>query len=241
MQLLSAYGGDGWQPRLKTTREELGTLWGACGLNSEWAPLRAVLLHRPGVELSASADPDAVNMLAELDIARAQQQHDALAEAYRAAGVRVAYAEPPTIPTPNQLFMADLCKRTRLPRAHIERLISAGALNRWGTAHRQLQRDRLAGPSGARRQAPARRARAPGRRCGAARGRSHQHHRAARRAAWGGVGGRSEERGGLCVELNLRVFRRFQASLLVRSNLRVFRRFRARPSTLRPQPYGWPS
>ena len=69
MQILSAYGGDGWQPRLKTTREELGTLWGACGLNSEWAPLRAVLLHRPGAELSASADPGAVNMLAPLDIA----------------------------------------------------------------------------------------------------------------------------------------------------------------------------
>jgi N-dimethylarginine dimethylaminohydrolase len=112
MQLLSAYGGDGWQPRLQATREELGTLWGACGLNSEWAPLRAVLLHRPSVELSASADPDAVNMLAPLDIARAQEQHDGLAAAYRAAGVRVAYADPPTTPTPNQLFMADLFAMT---------------------------------------------------------------------------------------------------------------------------------
>ena len=105
MQLLSAYGGDGWQPRLQTTREELGTLWSACGLNSEWAPLRAVLLHRLSLELSASADPDAVNMLAPLDIARAQEQHDRLAEAYCAAGVRVAYVEPPSTPTPNQMFM----------------------------------------------------------------------------------------------------------------------------------------
>src|SRR5262245_61061449 len=112
MQVHSAYGGDGWQPRLHTTREELGTLWGACGLNSEWAPLRAVLLHRPSLELSASADPDAVNMLAPLDIARAQEQHDGLAAASRAAGVRVAYAEPPTTPTPNQMFMADLFAMT---------------------------------------------------------------------------------------------------------------------------------
>lgn len=108
MHVLSAYGGEGWQPRLQTTREELGVLWGACGLNSEWAPLRAVLLHRPGVELEASADWSAVNMLAPLDIARAQAQHDALAAAYRAAGVRVAYAEPPSTPPPNQMFMADL-------------------------------------------------------------------------------------------------------------------------------------
>jgi arginine deiminase len=112
MPILSAYGGDGWQPRLKTTREELGTLWGSCGLNSEWAPLRAVLLHRPGAELSASADPNGVNMLAPLDIARAQEQHDGLAAAYRAAGVHVAYAEPPTTPTSNQMFMADLFAMT---------------------------------------------------------------------------------------------------------------------------------
>lgn len=104
----SAYGGDGWQPRPRSTREELGTLWGACGLNSEWAPLRTVLLHRPGGELTASADWNAVNMLAPLDPARAQQQHDALAQAYRTAGVTVVYAEPPDLPAPNQMFVADL-------------------------------------------------------------------------------------------------------------------------------------
>lgn len=112
MTVHSAYGGDGWQPRRQTTREELGGLWGACGLDSEWAPLRAVLLHRPGGELSASADWNAVNMLAPLDIARAQAQHDQLAAAYRAAGVRVAYAEPPGQPTPNQMFMADVFAMT---------------------------------------------------------------------------------------------------------------------------------
>lgn len=112
MEVRSAYGGAGWQPRLRTTREELGTLWGACGLNSEWAPLRAVLLHRPGAELDASTDWDAVNMLAPLDITRAQEQHDRLADAYRAAGVRIAYAEPAGTPMPNQMFMADLFAMT---------------------------------------------------------------------------------------------------------------------------------
>jgi len=112
MSVLSAYGGEGWQPRHQTTSEELGTLWGACGLTSEWAPLRAVLLHRPSVELSASTDWNAVNMLAPLDIARAQEQHDGLAAAYRALDVRVEYTQPPATPTPNQMFMADLFAMT---------------------------------------------------------------------------------------------------------------------------------
>ena len=66
---LSAYGGDGLQPRPRSLREELGDLWASCGIASEWEPLRAVLLHRPGDELLASADPNAVNMLAPLDLA----------------------------------------------------------------------------------------------------------------------------------------------------------------------------
>lgn len=104
----SAYGGAGWRPRTASTRDELGTLWSRCGINSEWAPLRAVLLHRPGPELGASADWDAVNMLAPLDLRRAQEQHDRLAQAYHDAGVAVAYLDPPERPAPNQMFMADL-------------------------------------------------------------------------------------------------------------------------------------
>jgi N-dimethylarginine dimethylaminohydrolase len=104
----SAYGGEGWQPRARALREELGDLWAACGIDNEWARLRAVLLHRPGAELDASADWAAVNMLAPLDIGRAQAQHDAIAAAYRAAGVAVHYAEPAGAPRPNQMFMADL-------------------------------------------------------------------------------------------------------------------------------------
>ena len=67
---LSAYGGAGWQPRPTSRREELGTLWRACGIASEYTRLRAVLLHRPGDELAASADPGAVNMFEPLDLAR---------------------------------------------------------------------------------------------------------------------------------------------------------------------------
>ena len=104
----AAYGGPGWSPRTASLRQEIGEVWGACGVASEWSPLRAVLLHRPGAELDELANPDAVQMLAPLDAGRTRRQHDALAQAYRGAGVAVYYVEPPETPPPNLMFVADL-------------------------------------------------------------------------------------------------------------------------------------
>jgi N-dimethylarginine dimethylaminohydrolase len=105
----SAYGGKGWSPRSRSLRQEIGDLWAACGLDSEWAPLRGVLLHRPGDELAASAkDANAVQMLAAVDVAAAQAEHDAMADALRAHGVAVHYIAPEGTVTPNQMFCADL-------------------------------------------------------------------------------------------------------------------------------------
>lgn len=104
----SAYGGDGWSPRIEPLSSEIGNLWSGCGINSEWSPLKSVLLHRPGEELMASDDPQAVQMLAPLDVALAQAEHDAIAAAYEEAGVMVRYVDPAIAPTPNQMFVADL-------------------------------------------------------------------------------------------------------------------------------------
>jgi N-dimethylarginine dimethylaminohydrolase len=104
----AAYGGPGWQARLTTTQEELGVLWAACGQNSEWMPLKSVLLHRPGNELMHHTDPDKVQMLESIDLARLQTQHDTLAQAYRDAGVVVHYVAPAETPPPNLMFVADL-------------------------------------------------------------------------------------------------------------------------------------
>lgn len=104
---VAAYGGEGWSPRTHPLSEEIGHLWAACGQNNEWTRLKAVLLHRPGTEL-ITADPNAAQMLAPLNLAKAQAQHDALAEAYRQADVTVHYLEPATTPKPNQMFVADL-------------------------------------------------------------------------------------------------------------------------------------
>ncbi len=104
----SAYGGPGWSARTRSHAEEIGEIWTASGVDSEWSPLRAVLLHCPGAELQASDDPGAVQMLAPLDIELAQAQHQAMAEAYRAAGVVVHDVDPAEPASANQMFCADL-------------------------------------------------------------------------------------------------------------------------------------
>ncbi len=103
----AAYGGAGWGARTRPLRDELGTIWAACGVDSEWARLRAVLLHRPGAELD-STDPNAVQMLDRVDVGRAQAQYDALEDAYRSAGVTVHALNPADQVSPNQMFVADL-------------------------------------------------------------------------------------------------------------------------------------
>jgi N-dimethylarginine dimethylaminohydrolase len=103
----AAYGGAGWSPRTTSLRDEIGRVWGACGLHDEWGPLRAVLLHRPGPELAVT-DPDAAQLLEPVDPERAAAEHDALAKAYGAEGILVHFVEPAGAPTPNLMFCADL-------------------------------------------------------------------------------------------------------------------------------------
>ncbi len=105
---IAAYGGKGWSPRRSSLRDELGSTWAHCGIDSEWSTLRAVLLHRPGREVAASTDPDAMQMIDVPDPALAAAQHDALAERYREHGTQVYLVEPDTQPPPNMMFVADL-------------------------------------------------------------------------------------------------------------------------------------
>ena len=104
----AAYGGKNWSPRSASHREDIGTLWHNCGQNSEWAPLKQVLLHPPGPELTQNTQPDAVQLLDTPNWELAQNQHTMLANAYQALGVTVQFVEPDATPPPNLIFCADL-------------------------------------------------------------------------------------------------------------------------------------
>ena len=106
--LAATFGGEGWSPRTKTLAQEMGALWGDWGQNLEWAPLKAVLLHRPGPEVDGLTDPDAVQMLDTIDVRQFRREHEAMAEAFRHSGVGVHYLDPGEPVTPNNIFCADL-------------------------------------------------------------------------------------------------------------------------------------
>jgi N-dimethylarginine dimethylaminohydrolase len=93
-------------------REEMPETWGEWGSSSECGTLRAVLLHRPGEELDAIDDFDAMQMRSDLIPAVARNQHDALAEAYRSHGVTVHYVEQTRLDKPNTMFIRDLLLMT---------------------------------------------------------------------------------------------------------------------------------
>ena len=90
----AAYGGPGWSPRMRPHREEIGSLWRACGVDREWTRLKAVLLHEPGAEVATVAEPDRVQWLEALDPERARSQHQELQTVYREAGVRLPLLRP---------------------------------------------------------------------------------------------------------------------------------------------------
>ncbi len=64
--------------------EDMASTWGDWGVSSEIGKLHAVLLRRPGSELDAVVDFNAMQMRSDLSPDRVREQHDALADAYRA-------------------------------------------------------------------------------------------------------------------------------------------------------------
>lgn len=106
----AAYGGPGWSQRTAVHGDEFGSIWQG-GLDSEWRTLKTVLLCRPGAEIIVD-DIDAAQQLEPLDLARAQAEHDQLADAYRQNGVQVLEVGAVADPTPNRMFCADLFAMT---------------------------------------------------------------------------------------------------------------------------------
>lgn len=110
--LSGAYGGDSWSPRTTSFREDLAQVWGEWGSGSECGMLRAVLLRRPGPELDAIVDFDAVQMRSDLISKLARAQHDAMAAAFESQGVAVFMVENGRQDKPNSFFLRDLMLMT---------------------------------------------------------------------------------------------------------------------------------
>lgn len=104
----AAYGGPGWSPRLTSHDQEIGSIWLACGIDSEWKPLKSVLLHPPGMEYKQISDPNQVQMLQSPDLETARRQHDGILSAYQQSGVKTYRVDPQVPPPPNLIFCADL-------------------------------------------------------------------------------------------------------------------------------------
>lgn len=104
----AAHGGAGWSPRTTSLRDEIGKIWRVCGVESEWSPLKAVLMHRPGPEIETITDANNALMLDTPNAVLARHQHDSLVAAYRNTDATVFYVSPCDTPPPNQMFVADL-------------------------------------------------------------------------------------------------------------------------------------
>jgi len=117
-----------------------GRLWARCGVSSEVAPLRAVLLSWPSDALGRVDDLDASLLLEAVDVERMRAQAGAIAGAYEAAGVTVHWDRPVEAP-PNYVFMRDtffMCpegavvSRMAAPARAGEERLAASALARLG-------------------------------------------------------------------------------------------------------------
>lgn len=111
----AAYQGQGWQPRKGTHAGDVaeGAVWARCGVDSEWLPLRQVLLHLPSTRIRSSGDPDVVQHLDAVDYHRLRRQISAYAEVLERFGIRVSWAPiagPRSLPPPpphNRFFVRD--------------------------------------------------------------------------------------------------------------------------------------
>ena len=103
-----ALPGERWFPKASTFEDDLPLYWGDWGVASEVAPLKAVLMRRPGREIE-SFDPRANRFTdAPLDLDLLRRQHDALAQVYRDHGIAVYYVEDMRPDRPNAVFCRDL-------------------------------------------------------------------------------------------------------------------------------------
>ncbi|SDZ22811.1 N-Dimethylarginine dimethylaminohydrolase [Evansella caseinilytica] len=102
--------GERWFPSEQTFADEMKELWGEWYCDSEVGKLRAVLMHKPGMEVEGITEENfhSYRFRAPMNADRVRQQHDALADVYRNHGVEVHYVQEQRTDKPNAIFARDL-------------------------------------------------------------------------------------------------------------------------------------
>ncbi len=101
--------GERWFPEASHFEDDMQELWGDWYCDSEVGKLKDVILRRPGKEIEFITEENYADFRwkAPMDITKARQQQDALADIYRDHGVNVHYVEKQREDRPNALFMRD--------------------------------------------------------------------------------------------------------------------------------------
>ncbi|QDI90077.1 amidinotransferase [Salicibibacter halophilus] len=102
--------GERWHPSEKSFAEEMPDHWGQWYCDSEVAPLKAVLMHRPGDEISEIHENNYADyrFRGSIQPDRARKQQDALAKIYRDHGISVHYVKHQRKDKPNAMYVRDL-------------------------------------------------------------------------------------------------------------------------------------
>lgn len=101
--------GERWFPSDNHFSRELKQHWGDWYCDSEIGKLRDVIMRRPGPEIDMVNEHnyEEFRWRAEMDVYKAREQHDKLADIYRQNGVNVHYVERQREDRPNAMFMRD--------------------------------------------------------------------------------------------------------------------------------------
>ena len=105
---IDAVAGERWFPKDSLFEEDMPLYWGDWGVSSEVAPLKAVLMRRPGKEVENFVAADVRFSDVPVDVALMRAQHDSVADIYRAHNVKVYYIEEQREDRPNAVFCRDL-------------------------------------------------------------------------------------------------------------------------------------
>ena len=103
----ASHGGEGWEGRRNSMRDEIGSLWAECGVTSEYGELKSVLMRTPGPEIEEVTDYRTALWYDLLDPLLAREQHAELVDFYRSHGVIVHLGSPVPLNKPNAYFCRD--------------------------------------------------------------------------------------------------------------------------------------